>query len=122
VRKLFVVFLLAVAAGSIPAAASDWYIPDEVNLEIQHISHVSQHFGSDSTDYGVEIASLAVRWTGHSWFLDIAEGAALNTCNDLHYYDSTQVLEQCGALEGPKEVFQATFGIHLWNRDYDEQP
>lgn len=53
--------------------------------EIQHISHASQHFGANRTNYGWNITSFGVRWEpAEGVVVDLLEGYSLEEMNGRH--------------------------------------
>jgi len=97
-------FMLGVAECS--RAKAD-LLPDSVRAEIEHTSHISQHFGPDPTNYGYDAASLVAHWSlGRRFSLEVSEGAVLESCKP----------SWCGGLWGPREVFQARLGYTIWSR------
>lgn len=83
--------------------------PDAVRLNLQHTSHITQHFEAENFDAGYNAVMLDVNWTRSRFHLDISDGI------NLQPKDST-VIEAYGGLAGPREVFQATLGVDLWKR------
>lgn len=76
--------------------------PASVRVFGEHVSHASQHFGSDPTDYGFNMVAVEAHWESEGWFADLDEGLNLNSKSDGgHGY---------GALVGPREVFTARAG------------
>lgn len=101
--------LLAVLAPMI-AGAFDLR-PTAVDAEFDHISHASQHFGVDQTNYGAEIAALVARWQlGPRVSVSLSEGFTFGprwqSAGDFGY----------GAILGPREVFQGRIAVNLWHR------
>lgn len=76
--------------------------PNNIRLYAEHVSHVSQHMGSNPTDYGYNTINLELHYEHKGVFSDIAEGYNLGAKSDwgLGY----------GALVGPREVFSARIG------------
>lgn len=87
--------------------------PDSVSIFTQHISHATQHepFTTEPTNYGSDIAGIAVAYTPLSRLhLSLSEGATIEPCD--------RVLNQreCGGMWGPREVFQATISYEVWHK------
>lgn len=81
--------------------------PQSYSVYAEHTSHVLQHFGSHSTDYGYNAVFGAATWRHRNRggpFLTIAEGY-----NFTHCWHAENV-QGCGALEGGREVFEARAG------------
>ena len=80
-----------------------------VNIEVQHTSHLSQHFG-DQRHYGFNAIGVDVRGQRGCVSVDVFEGAVLGACGT--YYDSTY----CEGLYGSREVFNARLDVALWSK------
>lgn len=79
--------------------------PNSIAPEFEHISHASQHFGSDPTHYGVNAVNLTAEWdVGKHFYLTLAEGLVLDHRNTIYGQ------EECGALMGGREVFTGRVG------------
>lgn len=89
--------------------------PDRLSLEVDHTSHLSQHFG-DATHYGFDAAMVVAHWQVKRAYLDVGEGAVLDSCASIPYSDSAKVLPECGGLDGPRELFTARVGVVLWEK------
>ena len=82
--------------------------PVSVDIELDHISHISQHFSQVPTEYGYNMAALAARWQIGRLSLTLADGAVLGGCKN----------GWCGgSLQGPRETFNARLSFTLWRRD-----
>jgi hypothetical protein len=105
-----VVALIIVLASLVGGCA---LAPERVNVELQHTSHVTQHFSSkyDGRHYGYDAAGLDVHWQYKRVGADIFEGAVLGACS----FD--QVVDHCEALAGPREVFSARVDVALWSKE-----
>lgn len=43
-------------------------MPNSVRVETEHVSHITQHFGLDRTNYGYESVGVVGRWQfGHAY-------------------------------------------------------
>lgn len=81
--------------------------PNSVRIYGEHVSHASQHFGSDPTSYGYDSLNLELHYQHRGLFLDVAEGIVLNS-------KDTKVSGDCyGGLWGPREVFTARAGYEF---------
>ena len=111
-RELFLWVILGVVAGVALALLGGCSIiePERVNLELQHTSHISQHFGNDRTDYGYNAAGIDLRWQYKRVGVDMFEGAIINSCGS--YYGDPY----CGGMYGPREVFNARVDVALWRK------
>jgi len=95
-----------VGCADIPAPM----VPTYAAVELNHISHASQHFGPDPTNYGIDVLQLNIHWNITSrWYAELAEGVVLEPC----YRARGTTWDQCGALDGPREVFNGKVGFIL---------
>lgn len=77
-----------------------------IRPEITHVSHISQHFGANKTNYGYDEVAIDLHLEPVRHLeIDIAEGVVLEGKSDygLGY----------GALVGPRETFSATIGYDI---------
>lgn len=103
---LAIIYLLIFCAVMSGCAALE---PD-VSVDTVHVSHVTQHFGPDPTSYGYNAAELALHWHVKRFELTVADGLVLDRCH--HATDLSH--PECGALVGPREVFEARASYYLW--------
>lgn len=103
---------LAAAASLLVAGCA--LQPDHLGIEAQHVSHVSQHFGSNPTNFGYATIGLDVRWENSRASFDINEGVILEGCQ--RYIGALGVIPECGSLAGPRETFNARVDVYLWSR------
>lgn len=83
--------------------------PNAVRFEAEHVSHVSQHFGTDTTNYGFDAISVVAHWQISHAYLDISEGI-----NVSPEFDGNRVVGPVyGSLAGPRETFQARAGWEI---------
>jgi hypothetical protein len=86
--------------------------PDSVDVELDHVSHVSQHFGPDPTVYGYDVVGFAARWNYKRASVTIVEGAIIERC-----YMAGPSNPECGAMVGRnRELFQARVSYTLWSK------
>lgn len=78
--------------------------PNTVRLYAEHVSHATQHMGSDKTEYGYNTVNIELHYQRGGAFLDLAEGLNLNAKSNW---------EEFGALAGPREVFTARVGYEI---------
>lgn len=53
--------------------------------EYQHVSHATQHFGSDRTNYGYDMGSVGIRWRPlEGVTVDLLEGYAVQEIHGRH--------------------------------------
>lgn len=82
--------------------------PSAVSVELDHVSHATQHFTQPATNYGYNAANLVIRWQHDRVYATLAEGIVL---------DNPACGGQCyGALWGPREVFTGQLGVNLWTK------
>lgn len=92
--------LILIAAA---AASGCAVMPNSVSPEFEHISHATQHFGANHTNYGANIANITAEWdVGRHVYVTLAEGIDL----DRHYRD----INSYGNIVGPREEFTARIG------------
>lgn len=82
--------------------------PDSIRPEIEHMSHISQHFTSEPTHYGANLATVMAHWDVRKIaYMEIGEGIVLDhpsgcvACGDAGY----------GEIIGPREQFIARMGL-----------
>jgi hypothetical protein len=81
-------------------------VPNTLAPEFEHISHASQHFGSNTTTYGANLASLVAHWdVSKRVYIELGEGFSL----DKKYADGTA----CGEITGPREQFTGRIGYRF---------
>jgi hypothetical protein len=93
-RPALVSMLLAIAGCAI--------VPNSVRPEFEHMSHATQHFGADQTNYGSDTANLIAHWDIKRAYLELAEGVSLDP-RWLH-------ADGYGETVGPREQFSARIG------------
>lgn len=81
--------------------------PNSVRVYAEHVSHVSQHFGTDATSYGYNSINLEVHYQKDGYYLDVAEGINLNS------QDKAAAGPCYGAMYGPREMFTAKAGYEF---------
>jgi len=113
-RELFLWVALGLAAGVALALLTGCAVvePERVSVELQHTSHVAQHFSSmyAGRQYGYDAAGVDVRWQYGRVGLDVFEGAVLGACS----FD--EVVNHCEGLAGPRDVFNARVDVALWRK------
>lgn len=91
--------LAAVAALSLSGCA---LAPNTITPFVEHVSHASQHFGSNPTHFGYEQIAVAARWNVKGAFLEMSEGYNPGSRNSYG--------QACDGLYGGHEVFTARVG------------
>lgn len=87
--------------------------PNAVRFEAEHVSHISQHFGPNPTEYGFDAISLVAHWQYAHAYLDVSEGI-----NVSPEFDGNRVVGPVyGSLAGPRETFQARAGYEFKLRE-----
>ena len=95
------------AAGLLLLAACQALVPEVVRPEITHVSHISQHFGSDRTNYGYDALDVMARWRKGPWVIEASEGVVIEErWNEGPLYGY-------GAMIGPREIFTAHVGYEF---------
>jgi hypothetical protein len=84
--------------------------PESVRIVGTHVSSISQHFGSNPTDYGYQTVGLEVHWEQGRVFEEISDGINLNS------RDCKVGWSEYGSLVGPREVFEAKVGMKIWRK------
>lgn len=75
--------------------------PQTIRTELEHVSHATQHIGSDRTHMGAELVAVVARWRKGGAYLDVSEGYNVTPADD----------HLCiGGICGPREVFTAAVG------------
>lgn len=94
--KLLILFALALSGCALE--------PNALRIEGEHVSHLTQHFGHDPTDYGFNAVSVVAHWQVSHAYLDMSEG--VNISPALQGVQGPVY----GYLAGPREIFQARAG------------
>jgi hypothetical protein len=105
--------VLGIVAGLVPVFVTGCALaPARINVELQHTSHVTQHFSQmyAGRHYGYDAAGLDLHWQYGRVGADVFEGAVLGACS----FD--EVVDHCEALAGPREVFSARVDVTLWSK------
>ena len=83
--------------------------PDTLPVELTHVSHLTQHFGANPTNYGYDALSIGAKWKPlKNLSISVSEGVILES------RQTNTVGEQwCGALYGPREVFTGKIAYEI---------
>ena len=85
-------------------------LPNEVRPELEHMSHASQHFGSDPTNYGANMVNLVLAWTPGPVRVELAEG--------YDFSPHWPYTASFGEIIGPREEFSGrisyVFEVPRW--------
>jgi hypothetical protein len=79
--------------------------PDALPIEVTHVSHLTQHFGSEPTNYGYNAVSLGARWKVGPVNVTLSEGYVLDSRQTWTFADTGRQQELHSGLIGPREVF-----------------
>lgn len=102
------ILLTAFITSSLTACAVEPMLPSYAAVEVNHTSHIEQHFQPEPTSFGYNALQLDLHWTQGRFYLDLADGVVLGSCTGVGEYRS------CEGLEGPREVFTGRAGIVLF--------
>lgn len=83
--------------------------PNTLPIELTHVSHATQHFGANPTNYGYDALSIGAKWKPlKNLSISVSEGLILE--NSYHTADG-----RCGfgALYGPREVFTGRIAYEI---------
>jgi hypothetical protein len=76
--------------------------PNSVRPELEHMSHISQHFGAHPTDDAANLVNVVAHWdTPHHTYVEVAEGFNLSPPGSDGSF---------GEIYGPREQFSARVG------------
>jgi hypothetical protein len=90
------------AAVAIAMSGGCALAPNSVRPEIEHISHATQHFGSD-TEYGANMLNAVAHWdVGKKVYVELSEGVNVSQ----HW----QTTNSYGDIIGSREIFTARVG------------
>jgi len=111
---------LIAALAALPLTAC-CLAPNTVRTDVTHMSHVSQHFGSNTTNYGTQIIGATAQWrTQSGWFAELGEHYNIGKSGSYHSWtDAGGQLEwtdsrSCpGSICGPREITTVSVG-YIW--------
>lgn len=104
--------LVIVSIASLTLSGCTVLEPNAVRIYGEHVSHVSQHFETQPTNYGYEAISVELHYQRKGWFADIAEGVQLGA-RDTHVHGA----DSYGGMLGPRELFTARAGYEFQLRN-----
>ena len=96
-REVISVRIIAVVLFSAFIQGCTALMPNTISLEQAHISHISQHFGNNPTNYGIDTLNIVARWQSGNAYAEVSEGATIG----------------CERLDGMREVFSARVGYSI---------
>lgn len=59
-------------------------MPDSIPVEVQHLSHVSQHFGRNPTNFGFEAVFIGAKWDRGPVQFEIKDGYSKELYDNKH--------------------------------------
>ena len=59
-------------------------LPDSIPIEVQHLSHISQHFGSHQTELGFEAIFVGAKWNRGPVQFEIKDGYSKELYDNKH--------------------------------------
>lgn len=63
-----------VSSAALLALSGCSLMPDSIPLEVQHLSHISQHFDGSGENFGSQTVMTGVRWRRHGFQVDVLDG------------------------------------------------
>lgn len=77
--------------------------PTRASIEVEHTSHVLQHFGPHPTNYGFQSIGIDAHWRlSRRFYLDLSEGAPFGGCSR--------------GFGSAHDLFQARAGYVFWHK------
>lgn len=76
------------------------FVPNTLTVDTQHVSHISQHFGPNPTNYGYQDLVLMARWDFGTFHVELGEG----------YNFVPRDGQVCAGLCGPREMTVVNIG------------
>lgn len=96
------VTLISLLALSVSGCA---LAPNTVRTEVDHLSHIGQHFGANQTNEGAEYAEVIARWQLRGAYIDVGQGYNLSAGMGPGY---SMVCP--GGICGPRELTTVAVG------------
>lgn len=94
--KTTIVLLVSMLSGCVEM------LPNIVGPDVEHQSHISQHFGSDKSHYGSNIVGVKARWNWGHAYGELFEGANIGSKSpNFNVYGDTV---------GPRETTEVHIG------------
>lgn len=59
-------------------------LPDSIPVEVQHTSHISQHFGSHCTNYGWNTVFVGAKWNNGPVSIELRDGYSMEQVDHRH--------------------------------------
>jgi hypothetical protein len=73
--------IIAVILGTLSGCS---ILPDSIPVEAQHLSHVTQHFGSHPTNYGTNVLFIGAKWEHGPVTFEVKDGYSTNLYDHRH--------------------------------------
>jgi hypothetical protein len=104
--KIALLSLIALLSG---CSALHTLEPNTLPIELTHVSHSTQHFGSNPTNYGYDAVSIGAKWKPlKNLSITVSEGVILEKrCR------TADGEREYGALYGPREVFTGRISYEI---------
>lgn len=58
--------------------------PTSIPIEVEHVSHITQHFGPHPTNYGYDDVSVGLKWKRGNVSVQVSEGYVKNLLDGIH--------------------------------------
>jgi hypothetical protein len=99
------VLIIVVVILAILIAGCATIEPNSIKTEYTHLSHITEHFGSDKQDYGINAIGLVARWNLPGFYVEIGEGVSVD-----HHTNNITHEQEMGAFYGPREQTTVRIG------------
>jgi hypothetical protein len=81
--------------------------PNTVRTDVSHMSHASQHFGPNRTNFGAQMLNVTAQWKLGHWFAEVGE--SYNVSSGMG--TGTGWTYVCpGGICGPREITTVSAG------------
>lgn len=107
-RAFWTAYYTLMAIFAISTVSGCALAPNTVRTEVQHMSHVTQHFGDHRTNIGSESLNVIAEWRRGGAYVDISEGYNLSSGMGV-----VQGIPCPGGICGSREIFTASVG-YIW--------
>jgi len=119
--KSTVLALISAAAVLPGCAVCERLEPNTIRPEVQHISHIGQHFGGNQTHFGAELVGVTAEWKYKHVFVDLGEHYNISPGGFRQQHTvhpdgswSDDYSNSCaGGLCGPRETTTITIGYEF---------
>lgn len=79
--------------------------PNTVRTDVQHVSHLSQHFDGSDHNYGAELLNVTAQWRFGHWFAEVGESYNLSPESRTDWIDYCR-----GGICGNREITTVSAG------------